>query len=89
MSNSKDHKDNPPLVYPNEGIRVATNGGIIELRVKMKKELWEALVKRAQEENVDLTEFIFEILVNTSAYGRNYQLWNSEKEQKPKITYII
>lgn len=80
MANTKNHRENPPLVYPNEGISVATNGSLTELRVKMKKKLWEALVKKAQEENIQITEFIFDILVNATVYGR--EPWTNKNETK-------
>ena len=88
MSKTKSHRENPPLVYPNEGISVANNGCITELRIRMKRSLWDALRKRALEENINLTEFFFDILVNASAYGREYRLWalNDRKESYPYIS---
>jgi len=82
MNNAKDHRENPPLFYPNEGIDVATNGSVTELRIKMKRKLWDALRKRALEENAGLMEFFFDILVNASAFGRNYKLWSIHNEEQ-------
>lgn len=84
---SKAHNDNPPLVYPNEGVSVATHGSTTEVRIRMKRKLWDSLRRRAMEENTGLTEFLFEILVNASAYGREYGLWTPSKRQ-PQTAYI-
>jgi len=86
MHRSHSHEDF--LTYPNEGISVSHKGSVVELRITMRKTLWEDIIKRVSEDELDVKDFLFDVLTNVAAFGRDYSLYINEKTRQTKVGYI-
>ncbi|MCD6572107.1 MAG: C2H2-type zinc finger protein [Thermoplasmata archaeon] len=68
---SKIHAgDNPPPLYHGEGVLdVKSHGHYVDLRIRIKRSLWNGIKKAASSERIKLDEAIIASLVNLTVYG--------------------
>ena len=67
------------LVLDGEKVNVIDRGDYVELRIVMKRSLWEDIKGWIAEDGLRIEEFIFDILVNVASAGRNYELWTKSR----------
>ena len=63
-----------------ESISFAISKNYVVIKVKIRRTLYEDLLRRAIEENTKLEDMIMDALINLAAFGRDYKLWSIVKK---------
>jgi len=86
---SKTHiEDKPPPLYAEEGIKeIQRRGQYIDLRIRIKRTLWDSIKKVATSEKLKPEEAIIASLVNLTVYGATIETETKTKTEI-KTTYI-
>jgi len=76
-----------PTIYPGEGLEIKKRGSFVEVKLRIKRTLWNDIEKRTLEKGIRLDDLIFDCLSNLAAFGNNWSLWKIA-ENKEEATYI-
>jgi hypothetical protein len=81
---ARSHRlEEAPTIYPGESLEVRNAGSFVELRLRVKRSLWECIRMRASELNLPLDYMVFNCLSNLAAFGLDHELY-----ENGKTTYI-